>query len=115
MTLGDIVSDVRNHVNDRDIPYRWETETILGFLRDAVVRLNNVRPASRYDDATGILRDIEWPDDLSLFELPASYKRWVQGFVYYASARCLEFDATDTVNQSLAVDFMSKAEARFLV
>jgi len=115
MTLGDIVGDVRKLVNDKDTPYRWENDTILGFLRDAVVRLNNVRPASRYDDATGLLYDIEWPGDIATFALPASYMRWKQGFVYYAAARCLEFDATDTVNQSLAVDFMSKAEARFLV
>jgi len=115
MTLGDIVADVRKLVNDKDTPYRWENDVMLGFLRDAVMRLNNVRPASRYDDATGLLYDIVWPSDIATFTLPASYNRWVQGFVYYAAARCLEFDATDTVNQSLAVDFMSKAEARFLV
>ena len=115
MTLGDIVIDVRRLVNDKDTPYRWEKELVLGFLRDAVIRLNNVRPASRYDAATGLLYDIEVPDDISTFELPASYKRWVQAFIYYAVARCLEMDATDTVNQALAVDFMSKAEARFLV
>lgn len=115
MTLGDIVDEVRRLVNDKETPYRWENDVILGFLRDSIIRLNNVRPASRYDDATGLLYDIVWPNDIALFALPASYVRWRQGFVYYAAARCLEFDSTDTVNQALAVDFMSKAEARFLV
>lgn len=114
MTLGDIVTDVRRLVNDNVSPYHWGRDVIAGFLRDAVLRLNNVRPSSRYDDETGLLCDIEWPIDILSFAIPASHGRWVQGFVYYAAARCLELDASDTANQTLAADFMNKAEARFL-
>ena len=113
MTLGELISDVRVLLKDGEVPYHWSDDVIAGFIRDAICRLNHVRPASRYD-ASGRLNDIVWPNDLKTYEIPAYLMRWKQGFVYYASARSFEMDAADTVNQSLAVDFMAKAEARFL-
>lgn len=112
-TLGVLVSDVRALLNDDESPYRWSDDRIVFFLRDAIIRLNHVRPVSRYDE-NGRLYDIVWPNDVGTYEIPDFLMRWKQGFVYYAAARSLEMDAADTVNQSLAVDFMAKAEARFL-
>ena len=111
MNLGDIVHEVRELVNDQFESYRWGNEIILSFLKDSVVRLNNIRPDSRY--LNGRIFDIEWPKDLSAFEIPNEYLRWKQGFVYYASARCLEMDSSDTNNLTLAQLFMQRAEERF--
>ncbi len=115
MTLGDLIPDVRKLVNDNVPEYRWPNADIAGYLRDSIVRLQSVRPTTQLEvSGDGSLEDIQFSDDPSIYVLPPSYARWRQAFIYYAAARCLEIDAADTVNQSLAVDFMSKAEARFL-
>lgn len=112
MTIGDIIHDVRRLVNDTTIEYRWPDSDIADFLRDAIDRLRVVRPIARLGD-DGRIDEREFPDDVLSYELSGNCSRWRQGLVYYAASRCLEMDAADTVNQSLAVDFMSKAEARF--
>lgn len=111
MTLNALIPSVRRLISDLEKEYRWSDEVICGYLRDAVKRLNNARPESRYINKR--LTDIEFPDDVGTFVLPAEYDRWHQGLVYYAAARCLEEDAADTANRELANDFMAKAEARF--
>ena len=111
MTLNALIPSVRRLINDLEKDYRWADEVICGYLHDAVVRLNNARPESRYINKR--LTDIVCPEDVGTFVLPGEYDRWHQGFVYYAAARCLEEDAADTANKDLANDFMAKAEARF--
>lgn len=113
MTLGDMIPDVRKLVNDTVVDYRWTDEDIVGYLRDAVARLRIVRPVARLSD-DGTLSDEEATGDLAAHEVTEICSRWRQAFIYYAAARCLEIDAADTVNQALAVDFMAKAEARFV-
>ena len=112
MTLGELLKDVRKLVNDTEIEYRWSDADIYGYLRDAIERLKAVRQVARFND-DGTLNDGTYPEDLASFELSRICQRWRQAFIYYAAARCLEIDSADTVNQSVAVDFMSKAEARF--
>ena len=43
MTLGDMIPDVRKLVNDTVVEYRWPDADIVGYLRDAIVRLRVVR------------------------------------------------------------------------
>ena len=113
MTLGDMIPDVRKLVNDTVVEYRWPDGDIAGYLRDAIIRLRVVRQVARFDD-DGNPADESFPEDLASYTLTDICSRWRQAFVYYAASRCLEIDAADTVNQSLAVDFMAKAEARFV-
>lgn len=115
MTLGELIPDVRKLVNDTVPEYRWLDADIAGYLRDSLVRLQSVRPTTKLEaSGDGGYDDIAYPPDLTIYALPPTYLRWRQAFIYYAAARCLEIDAADTVNQSLAVDFMAKAEARFV-
>ena len=111
MTLGDMIPDVRKLVNDNVPEYRWPDADIAGYIRDAITRLRVVRQVARFADDGSV--DDEFPEELQAYVLPKICLRWRQAFVYYAAARCLEIDAADTTNQSLAVDFMAKAEARF--
>lgn len=112
MTLGDMIPEVRKLVNDTVVEYRWPDADIVGYLRDAIVRLRVVRQVARFNDDGDV--DETFPVELQTYVLSNNCARWRQAFVYYAAARCLEIDAADTVNQSLAVDFMAKAEARFV-
>lgn len=111
MTLVDLVADVRKLIDDEKMSYRWSDSDICKYLADAVVRLNNSRPESLY--INGRLTETTFPSDKRTFEMPSEYSRWHVAFCYYAAARCLEEDAADTTNQSLATDYMAKAEARF--
>ena len=111
MTLVDLVAGVRKLVDDEKVSYRWSDSTVCEYLADAIVRLNNCRPESLY--IKGRLTETVFPDDKRTFKLPEEYARWHVAFRYYAAARCLEEDAADTTNQTLATDYMAKAEARF--
>ena len=112
MTLGDMIPEVRKIINDTEIEYRWPDSDIVGYLRDAVERLRIVRQVARFNDDGSYAGD-DFPVDLAAYELSKICARWRVAFVYYAAARCFEIDAADTVNQALAADFMTKAEARF--
>lgn len=112
-TLGDMIPDVRKLVNDTEIEYRWSDADVAGYLRDGIERLRAVRQVSRFND-DGTFDDREFPEDLKTYVVSSNCLRWRQALVYFAAARCLEIDAADTVNQALAVDFMAKAEARFV-
>lgn len=111
MTLLDLVGDVRKLIDDNVVEYRWPDADICKYLADAIVRLNNCRPESLY--INGRLSETVFLDDKRTFVLPSEYARWHVAFCYYAAARCLEEDAADTTNQTLATDYMAKAEARF--
>lgn len=113
MTLNNLIPEVRNLVSDNSSSngYRWTDSKIILFLCQSIKLLGMMRPESRY--INGRLTDIDFGSVPDNFIIPNELMRWRDGFVYFAAAKCLEEDSSDTANMQIAADFIGKATSRF--
>ena len=108
--ISDARSILRDTVSER---YHYTDMQILLGCVDGFRRLFAFRPESRYID--GVLTDVTFPDTentLKVFQVSFEEK-WRLGIVYYAVARCLETDVTDTVNMQLSQQYRQMADQVF--
>lgn len=105
MTVADIETKTRRILQDTVEEYRWTSEEIRDSIAEAVRTLNAVRPETRYVD--GALTDgIALPsaDDAAI----GVDDRFEEALVYYVVHKCYLNDDSDTVNATLAADYLSK-------
>lgn len=113
MTMGVMKDRVRELIGDTVSQYRWSDDYIYASIVDAIHRLSSVRPESRYVD--GYVAEFVFPvmSLMENFEIPVQDRRWDRGITYYAGARCLERDNSDTANIELSSLYYQKAEGIF--
>lgn len=108
MTYGDIETKVRTLVNDTMTPYRFEPETIWGFVADAVRHLRNINPSEKYGEDGRIDETI--PEQVATN--PVRFDpRHEEAIVKYAAHKVYELDQTDTVNMQISEALRTRAEA----
>lgn len=105
MTVATIEKKARRLLQDTIEEYRWSSAQIRDSLVEAIRTLNAIRPETRYVD--GLLVDgIRLPDDDST--TIAVEDRYEEALVYYVVHKCYLDDDSDTVNATLATDYLSK-------
>lgn len=107
LTIAHLLLSIRELLSDKyEEAYRWSDATLIRFIYEGIMRLNQVRPESRYVNYK--LIDIETPIILDNDEdnIVGSYKekefpldsRWSAPVIHYACFRAFQLDETDTMN-----------------
>lgn len=119
MTLGDLVKLVRESLIDTTVgSYRWSNSMILTSLKEGVLRLNKVRPESRYVGLKLVDNTLPVTDDANQYYVEATAlayvvtvdERWHEALVYFAKGKCLSIDSSDQANMQLANDAFTTFE-----
>lgn len=106
-TIGDIERQARVIAKDSIEPYRFSSEDVFMYVRDAVRHLNRLNPTTRYVD--GVLANIDLVLDGET-EIPVE-DRYEEALVDYAVFRIYQEDDSDTVNMQLAQNYLQRSEA----
>jgi hypothetical protein len=107
LTIAHLLLSIRELLSDKyEEAYRWSDATLIRFIYEGIMRLNQVRPESRYVNYK--LIDIETPIILDNDEdnIVGSYKekefpldsRWSAPVIHYTCYRAFQLDETDTMN-----------------
>lgn len=119
MTLGDLVKLVRESLTDTTVgDYRWSNSMILTALTQGILRLNKVRPESRYvglrlaDNSLPITDDANtsYVEATALAYVVTVDERWHEALMYFAKSKCLSIDSSDQSNTQLAADALATFE-----
>ena len=114
---GDQYGGVRKLIGDFVEPYRFSPTEMYGYVNSAVRTLFKMRPAAFFVNgrmpATAAAMEPVAPATVAAAfgatTLPApSGDRYLDAFVYYVGAKCLERDDADTANAALSASYMQK-------
>jgi len=116
--IRDIENEVRVLLQDTYEPYRFSSFQVFCGIRDALKRLNSVRPESRYFGLALVRLDFPAVDvdmtpeviETARDGLVLIDERWLEAIVFYALYKLYLIDSTDTANAALAANYLQMFE-----
>lgn len=107
LTIAHLLLSIRELLSDKYADaYRWSDATLIRFIYEGIMRLNQVRPESRYvnykliDIETPIILDNDEDNTVSSYkekEFPLD-SRWSAPVIHYACYRAFQLDESDIMN-----------------
>lgn len=104
LTIANLLVSIREILSDSyEEAYRWGDAMLIRFIYEGIMKLNQVRPESRYVNYK--LIDIDAPtiveedsvDSYKEQEFPLD-SRWSMPIIHYTCYRAFQLDETDTMN-----------------